>query len=141
MTARLHHVGIAVRDLEQARARWELALGAAAGPVEQVPEEGVRIAFIEAGQSRIELLEPLDEHGPVARFLARRGEGVHHLAFAVDDLAAALERLKAAGVQVLDEQPRVRGNGDRSIVFIHPRAMGGVLTELVEYHRQGAREG
>ena len=128
---RLHHLAVACRSIEAARAPWELALGTTAGPVTDVPEEGVRIAFLKAGASKVELIEPLSPESPIAGFLDKRGEGLHHVAFAVDDIDAALERLKREGVRLLDETPRARG-GNRSIIFIHPKDSSGVLIELME---------
>lgn len=139
--AKLHHVGIACRSIAGALGAWELALGRRAGEVVEVPEEKVRIAFLQAGEAKVELLEPTAPESPIARFLERRGEGVHHVAFSVADIEAALARLKREGVRLLDETPRRRG-GNRAIVFVHPRAMAGVLTELVEYASPEAeREG
>ncbi len=134
---KLHHIGIACRCIETARIPWELALGTRAGEVVEVPEEQVRIAFLQAGETKVELLEPLSEDSPIARFIARRGEGVHHLAFEVSDIVATLARLKSEGLRVLDEVPRERG-GNRKLVFVHPKSMGGVLTELVEYESEEA---
>jgi methylmalonyl-CoA epimerase len=130
--SKLHHIGIACRSIERAKMAWELALGESVGPVIEVPEEGVRIAFIKTGEAKVELLEPMDDEGPIARFLEKRGEGIHHVAFSVPDVAASLERLKAQGLRVLDDAPRERG-GNRSIIFVHPKSLNGVLTELVEY--------
>jgi len=129
---RLHHVGIACRSVEQAQAVWGGALGCAPGPVVEVAEEQVRIAFLPAGEAKVELLEPTGPESPIARFLERRGEGIHHVAFAVDDIDAALRDLREAGARLLDETPRRRG-GNRSILFVHPKSMNGVLTELVQY--------
>jgi methylmalonyl-CoA/ethylmalonyl-CoA epimerase len=138
--SRLHHVGIAVRDLARALDTWRTLLGAeAAGPSVEVPEEGVRIAFLRAGSVKVELLEPLSADGPIAKFLEKRGEGIHHLAFAVPDIRAAMARLRAAGVPLLDEEPRFRG-GNRWVAFCHPRGANGVLTELVQYVSPEAEE-
>jgi methylmalonyl-CoA epimerase len=140
-SARLHHIGIACRAIEGARRAWELALGAPAGPIVEVPEERVRIAFIRAGDPKIELLEPTGPESPIAKFLDSRGEGVHHLAFSVADIDAALAELGVAGVRLIDERPRERG-GNRRIAFLHPKGMSGVLTELVQYATPAAeREG
>jgi len=135
----LHHIGIAVRDIAAATRTWETLLGAKAGPVVEVPEEGVRIAFIRAGNPKVELLEPLSTEGPIAKFLEKRGEGIHHVAFAVPDIRAAMERLRAEGVPVLDKEPRFRG-GNRHVVFCHPKGANGVLTELVQYVSKEAEE-
>jgi methylmalonyl-CoA/ethylmalonyl-CoA epimerase len=130
--SRAHHVGIAVRDLAAARAVWETVLGAECGPPCDVPEEGVRIAFLRAGDVKIELLEPLGPESVIAKFIEKRGEGVHHIAFAVKDIRADMARLAAAGVQALDKEPRFRG-GNRHVVFVHPKGTNGVLVELVQY--------
>jgi methylmalonyl-CoA/ethylmalonyl-CoA epimerase len=129
-------VGIAVRDLDAAKARWA-ALGyrpVAEGTVAEgtVPEQGVRVAMLEGDAgARLELLAPTGPETPVGRFLAKRGEGLHHLAFAVPDVAAALAGLKAAGARLIDEAPRP-GFGGHRVAFVHPRAFAGVLVELVE---------
>ncbi len=128
---RLHHVGIAVRDLDAAKARWA-ALGYRAVAEGTVPEQGVRVAMLEGDAgARLELLAPTGPETPVGRFLAKRGEGLHHLAFAVPDVAAALAGLKAAGARLIDEAPRP-GFGGHRVAFVHPRAFAGVLVELVE---------
>jgi methylmalonyl-CoA/ethylmalonyl-CoA epimerase len=137
--SRAHHVGIAVRDLAAARAVWEAVLGAECGPPCEVPEEGVRIAFLRAGEAKIELLEPLSPDSVIARFIEKRGEGIHHIAFAVKDIRAALARLAAAGVPVLDKEPRFRG-GNRHVAFVHPKGTSGVLVELVQYASAEAEE-
>lgn len=127
---KLDHLGVAVTDLERAAAAWS-TLGLATAHVEEVPRDQVRVAFVPFGGGRLELLEPTAETSPVARFLARRGEGIHHIAFAVTDLAALLARLKAAGVRLIDEAPRPGAEGTQ-VAFVHPAATGGVLVELVE---------
>jgi len=140
-SAKLHHIGVACRAIDGARRAWELALGAPCGPIIEVPEEGVRIAFIRAGEPKVELLEPTGPESPIAKFLDSRGEGVHHLAFSVADIDLALAELRAAGVRLIDERPRERG-GNRRIAFLHPKGMAGVLTELVQYATAEAeREG
>jgi len=126
---RLDHIGIAVRDLEGARAGYR-RLGLEEVAREELPDEGVELVVFRLGGARIELLKPLGE-GPLARFLERRGEGLHHLALAVADIDEELRRLREAGVRLVDERPR-RGFGGSRIAFIHPKGMGGVLIELVE---------
>lgn len=138
--SKLHHIGIAVRDLAEATKRWQTLLGAEAGPPVEVPEEGVRIAFIRAGDPKIELLEPLSPESVIAKFIDKRGEGIHHVAFAVPDIKAAMARLQGEGVPVLDKEPRFRG-GNRHVVFCHPKGANGVLTELVQYATPEAEEG
>ena len=131
---RLDHVGVAVRSLEQALAPYRDGLGLAVQEIEEVATEQVRVAFLPAGDTRIELLEPTSAESTIARFLDRRGEGIHHLCFQVDDIEAALTRLRAAGVRLVDEVPR-RGAGGCRVAFVHPKGMGGVLVELLEKAR------
>lgn len=132
----LDHVGIAVRSLEGQSAFYENVLGAHLEGVESVPEQHVRVAFyaVGEGESRVhlELLEPTDPSSPIAAFIDKRGEGLHHLAYRVDDLAARLRDLKAAGVRLTDEAPRAGARGAR-VAFVHPKASQGVLTELCEH--------
>ena len=137
--SRAHHIGIAVRDLARARATWETVLGVEAGPPEDVPEEGVRIAFIRAGDMKVELLEPLGPESVIAKFIEKRGEGIHHVAFAVPDARAALARLADAGIPTFDKEPRFRG-GNRWVAFCHPKGMNGVLVELVQYLSKEAED-
>ena len=128
MIDRLDHIGIAVRSIDEARGLWE-TLGLAVEAVEEVPEEGVRVALIPCGSTRIELLEPTSDTSPVARFLERRGPGIHHLCLGSDDLDADDERLRAAGLALLREKP-TRGAGGCRVQFIHPRSADGILLEL-----------
>lgn len=129
---RLDHIGIAVRNLLKSKTLWESILGVPSSPIETVPEEGVRIAWFELPNARIELLEPHGETSPLTGFLAKRGEGLHHLAFEVDDMTATLKRLRKANLQLLSDQPRIRGN-NRKVLFVHPKAASGVLTEYVRH--------
>lgn len=128
--ARLDHVAVAVRDLAEAVRRYG-AVGLRCEHVEDVASEGVRVAFLPAGEVALELLQPLDSEGPVARFLRARGEGLHHVALRVPDLNAALEAARAAGLRVLEPAPRAGSRG-RRVAFLHPKDTGGVLLELVE---------
>jgi methylmalonyl-CoA/ethylmalonyl-CoA epimerase len=129
----LHHVGIAVADLDAAVARWCSLLGAQVEAEEDVPSQGVRAVALRTGAGRIELLSPTGADTPVGRFLERRGEGMHHVAFGVDDVVAELAALRAAGATLVDEVPREGLYGP--VAFVHPETMGGVLVELVG--RQG----
>ena len=131
MFGAIDHVGIAVSDLEAAVAFHRDVLGLALVHRETLAEQGVRAALLDVGDSHVELLEPLDADGAVARFLARRGPGLHHVAYRVADIEAALASLSAAGTRLIDSQPR---GGIRSsrVAFLHPSATGGVLTELVQ---------
>ena len=124
------HVGIAVRSIAEARRFWE-ALGLTVERVEEVPHEGVRVAMIPCGESRIELLEPTRDDSPIAAFLARRGPGIHHLCLASDDLRGDEGRLREGGFTLLREQPSGGAGGTR-VQFVHPRSAGGVLVELAE---------
>lgn len=132
----LHHVAIAVESLAQARKAYEGALGLAAGAVEHVADQKVNVLVLYAGAQRIELVEPASPDSPVSAFLARRGGGIHHLAWQVDDVAAAIAKLSAAGVRMIDAAPRPGAHGTR-IAFVHPQSTGGVLMELVEVPRGG----
>jgi methylmalonyl-CoA/ethylmalonyl-CoA epimerase len=128
---RLSHVGIAVRSLAESVPVFSKLFGPPTGPAEEVADQRVRVAFFHAGPTGIELTEPTAGDSPIAKFLANRGEGVHHLSFEVDDLEAELARLKADGVRLVDETPRIGAGGCR-IAFLHPRSTGGVLIELSE---------
>ena len=131
MITKVDHIGIAVGTLQQRLPFWQEALALPLGGVETVDSEQVKVAFLAAGESCIELLEPTGDDSPIARHLAKRGEGIHHLTFAVSDIDALLDRLKQRGVEVVGEAPR-RGAGGSAVAFIHPRSTGGVLVELVE---------
>ena len=131
---RISHIGIAVRDLDEALRLYRDALGLELVHVEEVADQQVRVAMLRtaAGQPRIELLVPLSPESPVGRFLAKQpAGGVHHIAYRVDDLEGALGELRSAGVALIDQTPR-RGAGGVLIAFLHPRATGGVLTELCQ---------
>jgi methylmalonyl-CoA/ethylmalonyl-CoA epimerase len=128
MIGKIDHVGIAVTSIEEARHFWE-ALGLHVEEIEEVPEEGVRVAMIPCGESRIELLEPTREDSAVATFLERRGPGVHHVCLGSSDVAADDAALRAAGLRLLRPEPTV-GAGGAKVQFIHPKSAGGVLVEL-----------
>lgn len=130
MISGLDHVGIAVASIEEARGFYE-ALGLTIDHVEEVPQEGVRVAMIVVGGTRIELLEPTRDDSPVAKFLARRGPGIHHLCFASSDVRGDDARLRAAGAELLRSEP-TRGAGGCWVQFVHPKSAGGVLVELSE---------
>jgi len=140
MIRRLDHLGIAVANIEESLRFWEGALGLRLGGREVVSSEGVEVAFLPAGETRIELLESRRADSAVAGFLGKRGPGLHHVTLEVDDLAAMIERLAAAGVTVLDRVPRTGAGGSR-VAFVHPRSTGGVLLELVERPRRAGRAG
>jgi len=132
---KIDHIGIAVRNIEQSIKSYE-KLGLKCEGVEEVKEEEVKAAMFSIGESRIELLQSTSENGVIARFIRNRGEGIHHLAFEVEDIGLVLRELAGKGVELVDEQPR-SGVHNTKIAFIHPKNMGGVLIELVEKHRMG----
>jgi len=131
MLGRIDHIGIAVRDLDAAIRIYERRLGLRSSGRERLEREGIEIAMIPIGDSRIELITPLHPGSTVAKFLQDRGEAVHHVAYATDDVAASLKHAGAAGAQLLDEAPRTGAHGTR-IGFVHPKSVCGVLTEFVE---------
>ena len=127
----LNHIGIAVHSIENQRAFYEGALGAEFEGFEDVPDQKVRVGFFRVSNVRIELLEPTDPDSPVTKFLEKRGEGLHHLAFTVDDIQARIAELKESGWRMIDEAPRP-GSHHMQIAFLHPKSTFGVLTELCE---------
>ncbi|MGB5370152.1 MAG: methylmalonyl-CoA epimerase [Flavobacteriaceae bacterium] len=128
---KIEHIGIAVKDLEASNALFEKLLGAPAYKTETVDSEGVRTAFFAAGPNKVELLEALHGDSPVAKFLEKRGEGVHHIAFLVDDIVAELARLKKEGFVLLNEVPK-KGADNKWVAFVHPKSANGVLVELCQ---------
>jgi methylmalonyl-CoA epimerase len=126
----LDHVAIAVESIAALQPLYESLAGAAGSPVEAVPSQGVSVTFIGSGAGRLELIEPTGPDTPVARFLARRGPGLHHIAYRVEDIDAALDRLADAGIELIDRHARSGAHGSR-VAFLHPRSTGGVLIELV----------
>ena len=131
MTKKINHIGIAVKNIENAVPFYRDALGMDFEGTEEVAEQKVRVAFLQIGESRIELLEPTAPDSPVAKFLEKNGEGIHHLAYEVEDLEAALAELENKDIRLIDRTPR-RGAHGASIAFLHPKASGGVLTELCQ---------
>jgi methylmalonyl-CoA/ethylmalonyl-CoA epimerase len=129
---KIEHIGIATRSLDDALGFWRDALGLEVTHTEVVEEQGVRVAMLPAGEPRIELLEPTHADSPVAKFLEKRGAGIHHIAVRVDDIRSALARLKESGARLIDETPRT-GAGGCLVAFVHPSSAGGVLLELVEH--------
>jgi methylmalonyl-CoA epimerase len=130
---RIDHLGIAVKSLTAAKAIYE-KLGLSVSAEETVEAEQVRLVMVPVGESRLELLEPTSENSAIARFIAKRGEGLHHVSLRVPDLRAAVERLKKDGVRLVSEDVKVGAGGHR-YVFVHPSSAGGVLLELVEADR------
>lgn len=130
MYKKIDHLGIAINDIEEAKRAYVL-LGFEFKGMEVLEEQKVRVAMFTLGESKIELVEPLAHDSPIAKFIEKKGEGIHHIAVAVDDIDAELEKLKANGVQLIDEKPRM-GAGRSRIAFLHPKSARGVLIELVE---------
>lgn len=133
MIGRVHHVGIAVRRIRDALPRF-VAIGWPAGIIEDVPDAGARVCFLGTAETRLELVEPLGPESTVARFLDKRGEGLHHVAFSTDDIGAELRRLEEAGLVPVDRVPR-RGAHGNLVAFLNPGSVHGVLVELVEETR------
>lgn len=127
----IEHIGIAVKSLEISIPYWEKVFGLKCYAIEEVADQRVRTAFFQVGQTKIELLESTDPEGPVGKFIEKKGEGVHHIAFAVKDIENALAETAASGIQLIDQQPR-KGAEGLSIGFLHPKSTFGVLTELCE---------
>src|SRR5437667_12732584 len=126
----IHHLGVAVADLDEALATYASLFGAELEHRETVPDQGVEAASVRVGESRVELLAPLGAETPVGKFLAKRGPGMHHVAYEVDDVRASLAELEAAGAELIDAEPR-RGPFGLEVAFVHPDAVHGVLSEVV----------
>lgn len=131
MIKKISHIAIVVPDLDEAMSFWVDVLGLPLTHVEHVADQNVDVAFLPSGNSEIELLEPVSEESGVARFMYKRGPGMHHICFEVDDIEEMLERMKEAGIQLINEEPAI-GTGGKKIAFVHPRGTGGVLVELYE---------
>lgn len=129
---RIEHIGIAVKNLETSVRFYEDVLGLKCYGIEEVEDQKAKTAFFRVGETKIELLESTEPEGPIGRFIAKRGEGVHHIALVVDDLASTLREVEAKGVQLIDRDPR-KGAEGLNIAFLHPKSTGGVLTELCEH--------
>ena len=127
----IEHIGIAVKNLQESIEYWEGVFGLKCYAIEEVPEQRVKTAFFMVGQTKIELLESTDPEGPIGKFIEKKGEGVHHLAFATKGLEEALAETESKGVQLIDKQPR-KGAEGMHIAFLHPKSTFGVLTELCE---------
>jgi methylmalonyl-CoA/ethylmalonyl-CoA epimerase len=132
----IYHLGFAVEDIEAASGFYRENFGVEPTEPEVVEEQGIMATTFRVGESMIELVQPIRPDSPVGRFLARRGEGVHHVAYQVEDLEVALWELKKTGVELIDEEPRAGAGGTR-VAFVHPRSAFGVLTELVELPQSG----
>jgi methylmalonyl-CoA/ethylmalonyl-CoA epimerase len=131
MFGRIDHIGVAVEDIDAALELYEGAFAMPLAHRETVEEQGVEAVLLDVGEGHVELLAPLGPETAVGKFLARKGPGLHHVAYAVDDIDATLEKLSAAGLELIDSEPRVGIRGSR-VAFLHPHGTGGVLTEIVE---------
>ncbi len=127
----IEHIGIAVRNLEESIKYYEQVLGLKCYSIEEVVDQKVKTAFFLIGQTKIELLESTDPEGPIGKFVEKKGEGVHHIAYCVENLSSVLPEVESKGVHLIDKQPR-RGAEGLNIAFLHPKSTGGVLTELCE---------
>ena len=128
---KLEHLGIAVKNLEESNALFAQLLGVEHYKIEEVASEGVKTSFFQTGESKIELLEASNENSPIAKFIEKRGEGIHHVAFEVDDIYAEMERMRNQGFQLLNKAPK-RGADNKLVCFIHPKSANGVLVELCQ---------
>ena len=131
MIKKINHIGAAVKNLDEAMRFYRENLGLAIGGMEEVKEQKVKVAFIPLGESTIELLQSTDPNGPIAKFIEKKGEGIHHIALEVERIEEALQKLKEKGVQLVDEKPRIGAHGMK-IAFLHPRNTKGVLIEICE---------
>ena len=127
----VNHIGIAVHSIEDHRPFYEDVLGATFESIEEVSDQQVKVGFFRVGEVKLELLEPTSESSTIARFLEKKGEGMHHVAYTVDDLAKRLAQMKEQGIRLIDEAPRKGAHG-MNVAFVHPKASHGVLTELCE---------
>ena len=130
----IEHIGIAVKNLESAIQYWEQIMGLKCYAIEEVIDQKVRTAFFKIGDTKIELLESTSDDGPIAKFIEKKGEGVHHIAFAVNDIQNKLDQIKEKGIQLVDATPR-KGAEKLDIAFLHPKSTLGVLTELCEHQK------
>ncbi len=128
---KIEHIGIAVRDLKKSNALYAALLGVEPYKEEEVASEFVKTSFFRSGPNKIELLEATSDQSAIARFLEKKGEGIHHIAFAVEDIRAEMERLKEQGFRLLNEEPK-RGADNKWVCFVHPKSAGGVLVELCQ---------
>ncbi len=128
---KIDHIGIAVKDLDTSNQLFAKLLGASHYKIEEVATEGVRTSFFKSGPNKVELLEAIDNDGPIAKFIAKKGEGIHHIAFEVKDIEAEIERLVREGFEVLNKKPK-RGADNKLVAFLHPGSANGVLVELCQ---------
>jgi methylmalonyl-CoA/ethylmalonyl-CoA epimerase len=127
---KLNHLAIVVENIEAALPFWRDALGLPVGEIQNVPQEEVKVAFLNSGESHIELVQPISEESGIAKYLAKKGQGMHHICFEVADIAAALATMKSKDIELINEEARERDG--RKYAFIHPKSTGGVLVELYE---------
>ncbi|UCE04357.1 MAG: methylmalonyl-CoA epimerase [bacterium] len=132
MIKQIDHIGIAVKDLDEQMKFYADVLGLKCSGIEELSDQKVKVAMFPVGEVRIELLQPTAEDSPIAKFLVKRGEGIHHIAYRITDLEDNLKRLEEKQVQLIDSKPRV-GAGDHKIAFLHPKSTFGILIELCEY--------
>ncbi|MEI3611774.1 methylmalonyl-CoA epimerase [Pseudogracilibacillus sp. SO30301A] len=130
---KIAHIGIAVHNIENSLAFYNDLLGLTLENVEEVESEQVKVAFLKIGESRIELLEPISKESPIAKFLERKGEGIHHIALEVNDIEKRLLQLKTEGIRLINEQPK-EGSNNSQIAFLHPKSTNGVLVELCQHY-------
>jgi methylmalonyl-CoA/ethylmalonyl-CoA epimerase len=131
MMRKIEHLGIAVKNIEESAKIYETLLGTSCYKIEEVVSENVKTAFYQVGESKIELLEATDESSPIAKFIEKKGQGIHHIAFDVADIYAEIERLKAEGFQLINETPK-NGADNKIIAFLHPKSTDGILVELCQ---------
>jgi len=131
---KINHLGIATKSIDEALSFWSDALGLENVHTETVEDQKVRVAMLPIGESRVELLEPTSDDSPISKFLEKRGGGIHHVAIEVEDITAALDKMKAQGMRLIDESPRIGAEGCL-VAFVHPASTNGVLLELVQTSR------
>lgn len=129
-SVKINHLAVVVEDIEGALPFWRDALGLPVGDIEDVPTEQVQVAFLDAGEAHVELVQPTDETSGIAKYIAKKGAGLHHVCFEVEDIDAALQQMRDKNVELINETPRERAG--RRYAFVHPRSTGGVLVELYE---------
>jgi methylmalonyl-CoA/ethylmalonyl-CoA epimerase len=136
----VHHIGIAVRNLEESLRRWSALFAAEPSPIEEIPERGVRLAHLRFAEGpEVELVSPLGDASPVSKFLESRGEGIQHVTLEVDDIEAAMGELNRAGLRFLSDTPQTGAGGGR-VAFVHPRTLNGVLVEIRQGQKPGAKK-
>ena len=135
MVSRIEHIAVAVKDVEASAKLFQTLLGIGRGHTETLPAEGVKVAFFELGDCRIELVEGIGSDNPTGKFIEKRGEGIHHICLEVEDLPGTLSRLDAAGFPLIDKVPKPGSRGTR-VAFLHPKGCNGVLVELVEQSKE-----